>query len=251
MSQASAAPDSKSQPALLHTLTSLKLLAGGPTPNYNLAERLGDQINLSDSIALARALMSLDKVKLGDNVSLERPQRQFLNARGGMIRFILRSFEPGETSVPFMLPATNRATLDDPTEGVKPYLRFYSLHQSEMDHRVSKLRKSLRCSLALDGPPRSRLAALDRIVDDTFGEYGRHVLGGVTRLLGEHFSTQRQAFLDSADAEQLTDPAAWTIEGGWIHGFQQDMQQLLLAELDLRLLPARALLDALETQDKS
>lgn len=236
---------------MLQHLVSMNLLPDVRPAPYNLAELLGDQIGLSDSISLARALMSLDKVKAADTISMERPQRQFLNARGGIIRFILRSFDPSDTSAPFMLPVANRPTLEDPAEGVKPYLRFYSLHQSEMDHRISKLRKSLRASLTLDPPPRSQLAALDKIVDDTFGEYSRQVLGGVIKLVGEHFHARRQTFIESAETDQLTDPSAWTCEGGWIHGFHQDMQQLLLAELDLRLLPARALLDVLEPQDKS
>ena len=249
MSQASRAPDFRNQPPLLQALASMGLLGAEQRTNYNRAELLGDQINLSDSIALARTLTNLENVRASDSVSMERPQRQFLNTRGGMIRFIVRSFESSDTAVPFMLPKANQATLDDPGEGIKPYLRFYSLHQSEMEHRVVSLRKSLRATLALDGPPRSKLATLDRVMDDTLGEYGRRVLSGVPKLLGEHFTQCRQDFLNSAEAEHSTTAAHWLQENGWLHGFQQAMRQLLLAEADLRLLPARALLDALETQD--
>ncbi|WP_372782705.1 DUF3348 family protein [Litorivivens sp.] len=249
MSQAARAPDIRSQPPLLQKLASMNLLTSGSPASYNLAELLGAQINLSDSISLARALTSLETIKTSDSLSMERPQRQFLNARGGMIRFVLRSFEANETAIPFMLPQANQTTLDDPAEAIKPYQRFYSLHQSEMDHRVTTLRKSLRASLALDGPPRSKLANLDRILDDTLGEYGRKVLARLPKMLVARFALHREEFLNSATADQPIAPANWQHSGGWLHGFHQDIKQLLLAELDLRLLPARALLEALETQD--
>lgn len=249
MTQASAPTDPRSQTPLLQQLASLGLLAGRAPANHSLAELLGDEIDLSDSIALASALSSLDRARPAGNVSMEQPQRQFLNARAGMLRLIANSFEPGVTPAPLSLPPASAETLSD-ADGVKPFLRFYSLQQSEMEHRVSGLRRSLRGALGFEKPALARLAALDRIIDDTLGEYSRRVLATVPKLLGEHFNRRREAFLQSEAAEHAR-PADWVIPGGWLHGFHRDMQQLLLAEMDFRLLTARALLDALEAQEHS
>ena len=245
MTQAPAPTDPRSQAPLLQQLTRLGLLASRAPANVNLAEMLGNEIDLADSIALASSLSSLERVRPAGNVSLEKPQRQFLNTRGVILRLIANTFEPGDTPVPFTLPAPSAETLSDPAEGVKPFQRFYSLQQSEMDHRITGLRRSLRGSLGYEGPLLTRLAALDRILDDTLGEYSRRVLASLPKLLGEHFTQRREAFLQSAQATQHTQPADWVKPDGWLHAFYQDMQQLLLAELDFRLLPARALLDAL------
>lgn len=241
--------ETRSQTPLLQQLARHGLLANRAPNQHNLAELLGSEIDLSDSIALASALASLERPKTIGQVSMEAPQRQFLNARAGMIRVIANSFEPGDTPVPFSLPKADDATLSDPAEGLKLFQRFYSLHQSEMDHRTGNLRKSLRGSLELERPALAKLAALDRIVDDTLGHYSRRVLAVVPKLLGEHFYARRQTFLQSGDATHHAEPIDWVKPGGWLSDFYQDTRELLLAELDFRLLPARALLDALDTQD--
>lgn len=249
MTQASAPADPRSQSPLLQQLESRGLLASRTSAKHNLAELLGNEIDLSDSITLASALASLDGAKPAGSASMEAPERQFLNVRAGLLRVIATSFEPGDNPAPFSLPRADAATLNDPAEGVKLFQRFYSLLQSEMDHRTTNLRKSLRGSIAWEGSALAKLATLDRIVDDTLGDYSRRVLGVVPKLLGEQFYARREAFLQSDDATHQLEPADWVKPGGWLNHFHQDMRELLLAEMDFRLLPARALLDALDTQD--
>ncbi len=243
MTQAVASNDIRSDIPLLQVLAELGFAARS-SQRQNLAELLGDQIDLADSIALARALMSLDRAKVPAAASMEAPQRQFLNARAGMIKMITNCFEPGDTPATFNLPRAE--IFSDPKEGVKPYQRFYSLIQSELDHRVTRLRKSLRASLGFEGQGMVRLAALDRIVDDTLGEHSRRVLAVLPKLLGEQFNKHSQ---NVPGGLQSTNPQEWTQPGGWLLTFYQDMRHMLLAEMDFRLLPARGLLDALDTRE--
>ncbi len=239
--------DSTSQAPLLQQLAGLGLLgANSVSAPGNLAELVGGQIDLLDSIALASTLASLDRAKSEGNASFESPQRQFLNARGGMMRLIANCFEPGETPPVHALPLPDADTLKNPAEGAKPFLRFYSLMQSEMDHRTSRLRKSLRASLGLEDKTLPKLAVLDRILDDTLSDYSRKVLVVLPKLLADHFSQCCANFIEAGNVELSAEPASWLEPGAWLHGFNQDMQQLLLTELDFRLLPARALLDALD-----
>ncbi|MFT5574551.1 MAG: hypothetical protein ACI89D_000058 [Bermanella sp.] len=244
--------ESQSQAPLMQQLAGLGLLGSTAPASSNLAELVGGQIDLFDSIALASTLASLDRPKTLGDASFESPQRQFLNARGGMIRLIANCFEPGDAPAPHTLPAPDAEFLKNPVEGAKPFIRFYSLLQSEMDHRIGRLRQSLRASLGLEDQPLPKLAVLDRILDDTLSDYSRRVLVVLPKLLGDHFKASCANFIESQDnAEQHSEAASWLKPGAWLHSFNQDMQQLLLTELDFRLLPARALLDALDTQNPS
>lgn len=239
---------------LLQELAARDCLVTKKPASYNLAELLGAQIDLADSIALAQALTALDRDKHSASASMEAAQKQLLNARGGMIRFVLRSFGAADEALagkaaPFELPPATQATLGEPKEAIKLYRRFYSLHQSEMEHRVSRLRTSLRASMTFEGPDFIKLGNLDRILEDTLRDYVRTVLGGMSAALTKTYQQRRQEFLSSDLAEQQTEAEAWLQEGGWLYEFHRDIQQLLIAEIDFRLLPVRALLDALESQE--
>lgn len=215
-----------------------------------LADTLADLIDLSDSITLTKSLAKLARVKVdfgaGDRRSAEN---EFLNTRAGILRFIQESFAPGDAGAPFLLPAATPETLTGGRDGVQPYQRFYSLHQSEMDFRIGKLRGSLRKVLGGHNLAGARLAALDQILNDTVGDHSRRILASLPRLLGEHFVALRQGFLDSEPNAVDTDPDSWTQPGEWLNRFNQDMRHLLITELDFRLLPLRGLLDALDTQE--
>lgn len=215
-----------------------------------LADTLADLIDLSDSITLTKSLAKLARVKTefgaGDRRSAES---EFLNTRAGILRFIQESFEPGDAGAPFLLPAATAETLTSASEGMQPYQRFYSLHQSEMDFRIGKLRGALRKVLSGHNLAGARLAALDQILNDTMGDHSRRILATLPRLLGQHFKALRQDFVGSRDDAIDSDPNSWTQPGEWLDRFNQDMRHLLVTELDFRLLPLRGLLDALDTQE--
>jgi len=239
---------------LLQELAARDCLVAKKAASYNLAELLGGQIDLADSISLAQALTELDRNKNSGPGSMEAPQKQLLNARAGMIRFVLRSFGGSDEAIaskatPFELPPVTPAALAEPKETIKLYRRFYSLHQSEMEHRVTKLRTSLRASIAFEGPDFIKLGNLDRILEDTLRDYIRSVLAGMSGMLAKQYKQRRDDFLNSELSGQQSEPDFWLQEDGWLYHFHQDIQQLLIAEIDFRLLPVRALLDALESRD--
>ena len=103
--------------------------------------------------------------------------------------------------------------------------------------------------MTFEGPDFIKLGNLDRILEDTLRDYVRTVLGGMSAALTKTYQQRRQEFLSSDLAEQQTEAEAWLQEGGWLYEFHRDIQQLLIAEIDFRLLPVRALLDALESQE--
>lgn len=239
--------------ALLQELAARDLLPAKKPAKYNLADLIGGEIDLADSISVAQALTTLDRDKSAGAASIEAPQKQWLNARGRMIRFVLRSMgqegSESSNSVPFSLPPVTEATLHDPKEAVKAYSRFYSLHQSEMEHRVAKLRTAIRASLAYEGPEFIRLGNLDRILDDTLRQYVRRALSKLSKMVAQHYHRRRSEFLDAVTDTDYGTPEDWLQDGGWLTDFHRDVQRLLMAEIDFRLLPTRALLDALESKE--
>jgi hypothetical protein len=51
-----------------------------------------------------------------------------------------------------------------------------------------------------------------------------------------------------ADNEQADDPALWMQPGGWLAGFRKELQDALLAELDVRLQPTVGLIEAFSNE---
>lgn len=230
--------------------------------HVNFADKLGQLIGLSNSISLASSLGGLKRLAIADSVA-ETPdvKSEVLAVRADVLAFIINSFvaeddEPaGGKRSPFILPRPNRDTLDDPETGFQPYQRFYQLHQSEMEHRLLALRLRLRQSLAATSRELAQLAELDRSVADTLSDYTGRVFVGISRLLARRFfylSTTYRASLDTEGASELAStlcgPDQWLQKGGWLDNFIVEMQGLLVAELDLRLMPLLGLMEALELE---
>jgi len=109
-----------------------------------------------------------------------------------------------------------------------PFRRACQARQRAMGAAATTLRARLRAALAATSPAGARLAALDDALEAALAERERHLLGSVVAHIEQRFLRARQAAAP-----------------GWAARFQQDMQQALMAELDLRLQPAQGLLAAL------
>lgn len=228
-------------------------------PKKSFADRLAELIDLSGAIDLSEFLRGLGRIPAtGIPEARERdsPRAVFQAQHADMLEAISRSFRPaaaGESANPggFSLPAPKPGTLIADADAWAPYLRFYALQQSEMERRISTLRRALRENLAATSPVLAQLAVLDKTLDATLIDYSRRSLAALPRLLGKRFSelarTQREA---DSDAGTVSQPQDWLEEGGWLWQFHRDMQRVLLAELGLRLQPLQGMLDALDCVDK-
>lgn len=218
----------------------------------DIAEKLARLIDLSDSITLAEALRSLARrppaVALRSDSQTE-PRQCFIAGRGEMLTFIANSFVCGAASVPFLLPRGDRDSLADTQSGYSPYQRFYQLHQSEMERQVAGLRKTFRELLSCRSPRLAHLASLDQKLAEPLAEHSRRLLAGLPRALGKRFASLRDSHVQRCGDADPGAPETWMQAGGWLQQFSQDMQNLLLAELDFRLLPVMGLLEALEEEE--
>ncbi|MBW7900089.1 MAG: DUF3348 family protein [Rhodocyclaceae bacterium] len=203
----------------------IRLLAGlvageGAEARRSLAERLGGWLNLTDAIALSGALAvgggdeSATPGEEGAGVALVRVRAALADSiaadegRGGVALSAAPDFAP--------------------------FRRHYVARQRDMAAAIGPLRAQARQALAARSPALARLAALDAVMERALAERERALLGSVPHLLERRFERLRAA--PPADAGAASD--------GWLAAFCREQRDLLLAELEFRLLPVDGLVAA-------
>ena len=101
--------------------------------------------------------------------------------------------------------------------------RQYQAHQRAMDEHIAPLRAQVRAALTGQGGDLARLAALDAVLDQALAARQRRLLATVPGWLDKHFKRAPAALPEAAALQQ----------------------RMLQAELDLRLQPVEAMIDAL------
>lgn len=215
-------------PAFIRLLARLAEVDVPPSP-HSLPERLSQWLDWNRAVALSRAL---DASPASPVAATSDPQAEAAEAarlRGALTRAIV---DMPELAAPC-------ADSEEPRPAAPDFALFhkrYLAHQQAMLAATGMLRGRLREQLATRSPALARLAEVDAVMELTLGPREHTLLAAVPTLLGEHFQRLRQA----APAGH-TPPAC----NAWLDLFGQDMQQLLLAELDVRFHPIDALLAAL------
>ncbi|MCG5262102.1 DUF3348 family protein [Cupriavidus gilardii] len=148
------------------------------------------------------------------------------------------------------------------------YRQRYQTLQQRMETAIGDLRSRLRAALARR-PGQGRLAMLDTVMERVMGAREQALLANVPTLLEAHYQRLRRAeesalaqaaSVNTANTDNTADAAgtAHTTErpepagvaatvtpGAWRRVFRRDMEDLLLAELDLRFQPVEGLVAAL------
>lgn len=226
---------------LLRYLDALQV-SGAASPQQHLAQRLGALIDLPDSIKLSGAHAKLHRLAFEPTgFSPEDIKREFLRMRMAMVQSVVRTFAPRPGPSRIKLPAPEAIPAADPAEAYEPYRKFYTGHQRDMEFRVQQLQSQLREAATGLSPDLARLAALDKALGETLVAQTRKFLAVIPQLLGKHFTHLHHAYQQSVAAPQ--DPGE-----DWIqchNRFCADMQGLLLAEIETRLMPALGLVEAI------
>ncbi|MDF3982885.1 DUF3348 domain-containing protein [Luteibacter sp. PPL554] len=118
-----------------------------------------------------------------------------------------------------------------PGADVAAFRARYLRHQRAIQAATGSLRGRLRDLLAAGSPEAARLAEVDAFMESTLSPREHRLMAGVPTLLGDRFERLR----------------AGAAEGdlAWLDIFRRDMQDVLLAELDVRFQPVEGLLAAL------
>ncbi len=216
--------------------------AGLPESSPALADRLSEWIDWTRAVALSKALdgrlpeITSDTPQFG---SVE--EHECARVRAALVTAIT-----ADVSAP---PAKHRKIQPPPAaDDYIPLRERYRDLQQSMQAETGRLRGHLRDMLAAGSPERARLAEVDAVMEITLSPREQALLGAVPTLLGQHFERQsdkaNEALIESQASSGDCAPAT---TAPWRRQFEQNMQHVLLAELDVRFQPVDGLLAALRT----
>ncbi|MFC0676809.1 DUF3348 family protein [Lysobacter korlensis] len=222
-------------PALIRLLAQISGTATPPPP-ASLASRLAQWVDWRQAVALSAALdarpaspaVGDDSHPLGDDGECARVRAALIRVIEGDRAFIATGVETDPPDAAF-------------------YRQRYVAMQQIMDADIRHLRGRMRARLTLRGGPQARLAAMDAVMEQALTPHERALLGPIADLLGQHFERLRQAAQTSPDRPAPSASTALRTSRTWLDVFRRDMQQLLHAELELRMQPTQGLLAALRT----
>lgn len=196
----------------------IRLLAGfadGPLPanSPDISDRLSQWVDWNRAVALSRALDGRLPAVPADAPRFDAAeQAECVRIRSVLAESIVAAPDP------------RRAPAADADDYTAHRQRCVSLQRS-MQAATGRLRGRLRDMLCQASPELARLAEVDAVMEQTLSPREQSLLATVPALLGQHFERLRAAAL--------------------LARFHQDMQDVLLAELDVRFQPIEGLLAAL------
>lgn len=212
----------------------------------DFAERLGRLYDLPDSIRLAavhdRALSTTCEP---GGLSREEVKAEFLRARATIVQSALRSFLPTGASLRLRFPAVGADLTPAQAMTPEPYIAFYAAQQRDIDFRVRNLHAVTRDAVAAFSPALARLAALDAALGDPLSSHNRRFFSTVGAVLRRRIDSLLEQCSQPLATDQPEDEH-WTATLGQLRA---EMLELLLAEIETRLLPTLGLIEALDEHE--
>ena len=244
--------------ALVHQLSEGCGLSAGAPAGMDFAERMGAWLSVADSIALRTALQTIAATKAVKTVADPNKAQPTLAEELERVRATLtKSITTVEAAQPSRGRADHSAhgAAPAPVIPLDPAAEFAMLHQRygeqqrRMEMSVDALRAHARQVLAQTSPELAQLAALDGVMDKMLGGREQHLLSTVPAFLKKRFEQLRRqaAAEEAANAETLfgAEPPNAHQQPAWLVQLAAEFEQVLLAELDLRLQPIAGMADAL------
>lgn len=195
---------------------------GAETARADVTERLGQWLNVADAIALRSLHQALPSVKVKP-----RPRGEALPAAAELQDELLR-----------VRQALERAITRHDVDLCEHEFALVHQHvldlQRHMDMRIDALRDHVRSTLVKVSVPLAQLAALDAALQQLLGGREQHLLSTLPAFLKNRFARLRQTAESAAEPQN---PALFAVLNSELH-------TLLRAELDLRLQPVQALIEA-------
>ncbi len=138
----------------------------------------------------------------------------------------------------------------EPTEsvGFEPYLNAWLTLQRRVVAASRQLRDKTRKVMKDHNQNLARLAELDSAFDHAMAGYTSQCFSHIPKVLEQRFQALFPALFPALFQAQQTPSEAsqetGSAPGDWLHRYCEEAQNLLLAELDVRLEPVLGLLEA-------
>lgn len=219
-------------------------------PQQDVAEQLSQWLSAVDAIQLSRALHAI-----GALPSETEQQRPAVDARAMDAVFQTAKADVMELISATLAPAKPMRGRADHTPVGEPDLqgqinfadhgqRYLGL-QKQMGAKLVGLRAQMRQWLSKGSPALRQIAALDAVMEQILSAREHRLWaslpGYLERRLAHWYQKHQQTLQTSGQADE---PLRWRQSGGWLWAFEQDLQALLLAEMQVRLQPITGLLEA-------
>ena len=217
-------------PALARLLARLTGDGLQQVSNQPPADRLGQWMAWTDAIALSAVLdRPAPVVRAGAALNAAQACQQL---RRELTDAVMGDALLSATVRRDAARSGGRRAAPPPEPDYETYRERYVLLQRTMASRITELRQRLRGTLAAKGDDRARLAAADAVMESITQGRESSALDAIPNLLEKRFlHVGQSAGSESSDS--------------WRAVFCQDMRSVLLAELDVRLLPVEGLAEAL------
>ena len=210
------------------------LPSGVEAPRQDVAERLGAWLNVAEAIQLHSAQGALHTVGAA---AARRPSAAA--ALGALQAPLQGELQRVRGVLTQSITARDAAHPPDPNAlDLEFALMQQRLNEQQrrMEMSVDALRGHVRQKMAQTTPALAQLASLDASMAPMLAGREQRLLAQLPTFLKARFQSLRQAAAASDTPDDLR----------WLQGFAAEFEQLLLAELDLRLQPVTGLIEALE-----
>lgn len=214
------------------------------------AERLGQWLDFSDAITLhaaqhASAADSSATPPGLQSVAGVAVEEEFSRVRTALVDSITTTCSPSIGETRSKLAAPKAAVAMDIAAAYAPYRRFHLARQADMESSVRRLRSSVRQALARASGTLRQLAAQDEALDRILCVRERQLLAKLPWLLARRFEQLLKAQAQPLAEVLPADGSGLSMQPGeWLVDFCKELQEGLLAELDLRLQPTVGLIEA-------
>lgn len=203
------------------------------------ADRLGQWLRWTDAVPLFTALKDAPQARSagGDPAKAAAALQTMAGAAARLRSALARAIaeEAAAATLEFRAPPVPLpGEAKEATPGFPPYRRCVLARQSAMAAGIAPLRGRLRMAMSACSPALARLATVDAVLEQVVGNQEHRLLSGIPKLLERRFRQLRDASGDGAVQD-------------WPALFQQEVQSVLLAELDLRWQPIEGLMKTLRS----
>lgn len=219
----------------------------------DVPEQLSQWLGTVDAVKLSRALHAIETLPSaagpaeghGSCMDLRALDRLFEQTKADMNALVTARLAP---------PKPLRARADNtPVQAPDLHVeadfaahgpRYLDL-QKQMDARLLALRVQVRHALAGGSRALQQLVALDAVMEQMLGVREQRLWACLPRYLERRLFHRHHKHLQALqDSGGDDEPLRWRQPGGWLWAFERDLQALLLAEMQVRLLPMTGLLEA-------
>ena len=211
----------------------------------HFAQRLSQLIDLPDSISLASAHGNIASMPFEPaKVSAVTVKEVFLRARASMMQSVIQSVARGSAAT-IVCPTETQA--NGPIDGSgdhEPYVKLYSAQQRKMNFATAKLHSDIRTACLGLSPQLAQLSELDQALNATLSIRYRRCFAVIPKLLQKRYRHIVRKFEQERQNHRRANDLWLQLQ----EQFRSEVQGLLLAELETRLLPVLGLIEAIDKE---